>query len=115
MRYSILRRLAFIRSLHSTRGEGVSGRVSPLTWALRSWGAMSCPACGSGHEAEFPAEMMMHFTGLKHVDKPGVWLFPKLLICLDCGASRFRVPEKELALLASGAPKNERSSAQRGI
>jgi hypothetical protein len=40
-----------------------------------------------------------------NVDKPP-WLFPKLLVCLDCGSSRFSVPEKELALLASGALKS---------
>ena len=73
---------------------------------------MSCLLCGSSNESEFTAETMIHFADLKHVDKPGVWLFPKLLVCLDCGGSRFRVPEKELALLASGAAKNERSSAQ---
>jgi hypothetical protein len=76
---------------------------------------MSCPLCGSGHEAEFPTEMIIHFTVLKHVDKPAVWLFPKLLICLDCGASRFRVPKKELALLAAITPTSERSTAQQGI
>jgi hypothetical protein len=59
--------------------------------------------------------MMMHFTGLKHVDQPGVWLFPKLLVCLDCGASWFRVPEKELALLAGGAPMSERFTAQQRV
>jgi hypothetical protein len=64
---------------------------------------MSCLLCGSGHQAEFSAEMMIHFMGLNHLDKPGVWLFPNLLVCLDCGSSRFNVPDKELALLASGA------------
>jgi hypothetical protein len=73
---------------------------------------MSCLVCGSGNEAECLAEMIIHFRGLKHVENPGVWLFPKILVCLDCGAARFRVPEKELELLASGAATNERSSAQ---
>jgi len=63
---------------------------------------MSCRLCGSGNEAEFAAEMIIHFSGLKNLDKPGIWVFPKLLICLDCGFSPFTVPESELALLASG-------------
>jgi hypothetical protein len=65
---------------------------------------MSCLACGSGNEAEFAAEIVMHFSfsGLKDLDKPCVWIFPNLLVCLDCSFSQFTVPEDELALLASG-------------
>jgi hypothetical protein len=73
---------------------------------------MPCVLCGSGNQAEFPAEMIIHFAGLKDLHKPGVWVFPKLLVCLDCGSSRFSVPEEELALLASGVPKSERLAAQ---
>ena len=61
---------------------------------------MSCQSCGSGNEAELTAEMLVHFPGLKNFDKPAVWLFPKLLICLDCGYSHFTVPESELATIA---------------
>jgi hypothetical protein len=64
---------------------------------------MSCVLCGSGNEAQFTAEMVIHFSGLKNLDKPGVWLFPKVLVCLDCGSSQFTVRESELALLANGA------------
>jgi hypothetical protein len=35
--------------------------------------------------------MMIHFVGLEHLDKPGVLLFPKIKVCLDCGLSRFRL------------------------
>jgi len=65
---------------------------------------MPCSACASEKQVGVPAEMILHFTGPKNLDKPGVWLFPKVLLCLDCGSSRFSVPEKELALLASDAP-----------
>jgi hypothetical protein len=57
---------------------------------------MSCPLCGSGNQAELTAEMVIHFSGLKNLDKPGVWVFPKLLVCLDCGYSHFTVPERKL-------------------
>ena len=73
---------------------------------------MNCSLCALGHEAEFTAEMVIHFRGLKNVDKPGVWVFPKLLVCLECGWSRFSVPEKKLAVLAGSAPTSERSTAQ---
>ena len=61
---------------------------------------MSCPSCGSENKAEFAAEMIVHFAGLENVDEPGVWVFPKLLVCLDCGFSQLTVPKSELALLA---------------
>jgi hypothetical protein len=37
--------------------------------------------------------MMIHFRGLEHLDKPGVLLFPKIEVCLDCGLSRFTVSD----------------------
>jgi hypothetical protein len=40
---------------------------------------MFCMVCGSDTQVEFTAEMIIHFTGLKHLDKPGVWLFPRLI------------------------------------
>jgi heterodisulfide reductase subunit C len=76
---------------------------------------MSCPSCGSGNLAEFRAEMMIHFEGIKNVDKPGVWLFPKLWICTDCGASRFRVPEKELELLTRVALPMEQAATRQKV
>ena len=61
---------------------------------------MSCLLCGSGNQAELTAEMLIHFSGLKNLDKSGVWVFPKLLVCLDCGCSHFTVPERELTSIA---------------
>jgi len=69
---------------------------------------MCCLACRSNNEAEFPAEMIIHFSGRRNLDKPGVWVFPRLLVCLDCGLSRSIVPAAELALLSAGTPLSER-------
>jgi hypothetical protein len=71
---------------------------------------MCCLSCQSGNQAEFPAEMIIHFSGLKNLDKPGVSVYPKLLICLDCGLSRFITPETELAELASSKQRSENSN-----
>jgi hypothetical protein len=57
---------------------------------------MSCPSCRSLNLAEFPTEMLIHLGGLSHPTDPGVWVFPKLLVCLACGYSRFNIPEAEL-------------------
>ena len=50
----------------------------------------------------FPAEMAIHFPGLENVNKPTVWVFPEVLVCLDCGVSEFAVPETELCVLVTG-------------
>ena len=63
---------------------------------------MSCLSCRSNNQADFPAEMIIHFAGIKNIDKPGVWLSPRLLVCLDCGFFQSKVPAPELALLAAG-------------
>jgi hypothetical protein len=65
---------------------------------------MACPSCQSDNQAEFNAEMIIHFSGLKNLDNPGVWEFSKLLVCLDCGVSRFTVsePGRGLLIAASG-------------
>ena len=69
---------------------------------------MACLLCGSTHEKEFAAEMVIHVGGLTNIDNPGVWVFPKLVTCLDCGIVRFNVSKTELASLDGGAPRNER-------
>jgi hypothetical protein len=63
---------------------------------------MSCTACTSERQAEFGAEINIHFSGLEGLDKPAVLIFPKLLVCLDCGTTEFAIPETELAVLVSG-------------
>ena len=63
---------------------------------------MPCLLCASGNQAEFTAEINIHFR--KNIDNPGVLVFPKVLVCLDCGASRFSTPETELSQLAQCTP-----------
>lgn len=60
---------------------------------------MRCKSCGSSNQRELTAEIGIHFPGLKNIDKPVVWVFPKLVVCLDCGIAEFTVPEAELRLL----------------
>ena len=60
---------------------------------------MSCNSCGSANQSKFKAEMVIHFSGRENIHKPGVWVFPEVTICLDCGTAQFVVPEAELRLL----------------
>jgi hypothetical protein len=63
---------------------------------------MSCKSCKSENQSIFNGEIAIHFPGLKGLDKPIVWVFPKLVVCLDCGFTEFAIPEKELRQLAEG-------------
>jgi hypothetical protein len=54
---------------------------------------MSCLSCASNYQKEFAAEMIIHFSGLKNLHEPGVWAFPKLYVCMNCGFSHFTIQE----------------------
>ena len=73
---------------------------------------MDCPSCRSSNQAEFPSEMIIHFAGLRNIDKLGILLFPELSVCLDCGFLRCIVPASELALLTKGSPKSVCSTGE---
>ena len=57
---------------------------------------MTCPSCTSSKQKEFPAEVDIHLPDLKDLDQFGVLVFPRLLVCLDCGYSSFMTPAPEL-------------------
>jgi hypothetical protein len=63
---------------------------------------MACSSCGSVKQAEFSAEMNIHFPGRKGLDKPVVWVFPKLQVCFGCGLTLLTIPDTELRLLEEG-------------
>jgi len=61
---------------------------------------MACKSCGSENLRNFRAEIAFHFPGPKNVDQPIVWVFPDVMVCLDCGLTEFVVPENKLNRLA---------------
>jgi len=63
---------------------------------------MPCRSCGSVNRSKFLAEVCIHFPGLKNIGKHVLWVFPELVVCLDCGTAEFTVPEAELRQLAEG-------------
>ena len=66
---------------------------------------MTCKACPSANSLELSAEINVHFGGWEGLKKPSVLVFPKLLICIDCGFTEFAIPERELARLAGAYEK----------
>jgi hypothetical protein len=95
------------------RGKKIFTMLS--TWSMAFWYnlpeifiaswkvSMSCKSCGSVNQSKFTAEIGIHFPGQKNIDKPVAWMFPELVVCLDCGKAEFAVPEEELSFLANDA------------
>jgi hypothetical protein len=63
-----------------------------------------CRHCQSENQETFSGEIALHFGGLEGLDKPIVWVFQDVLVCLTCGDSQFAVPERELEVLRTGTP-----------
>ena len=63
---------------------------------------MFCGSCHSGKVLEYSAEINIHFPGMKGLSRPSVWVFPNIHVCLDCGATRFTLPEAQRKELADG-------------
>lgn len=61
---------------------------------------MFCQSCRSEKVREYTAEINIHFPGIKGLDIPTVWIFPKLSVCLDCGVAQFKIPDAEAKALA---------------
>jgi hypothetical protein len=57
---------------------------------------MACKSCHSVNQDAFPAEINVHFPGLEGLDKPSILLFPRLLVCLDCGFTQFMISDVQL-------------------
>ena len=55
---------------------------------------MACKSCGLDWQREFNGEIALHFPGLKGLDKPIVWVFAPVLVCLNCGIAEFQVSEE---------------------
>ena len=58
---------------------------------------MSCKACGSPDQREFPAEINIHppTRELKNMDKRTVWASPTVLVCSNCGFAEFVLKDDE--------------------
>jgi hypothetical protein len=60
---------------------------------------MTCRSCSSDNQTKVDAEINIHFPGLKGLNQRSVLVFPKLVICLDCGFTEYSMPETELQRL----------------
>jgi hypothetical protein len=59
---------------------------------------MPCASCGSKNVRIFKGEIAVRYPGLEGPDGPPVWVFPELVLCLDCDNALFAVPGAALHL-----------------
>jgi hypothetical protein len=61
---------------------------------------MACKSCHSDTQRLFPSEIAVHFpSGLDTLNKGQILIFPRLLVCLNCGFTEFLFPEADLRQL----------------
>jgi len=58
-----------------------------------------CKHCHSINQTTFGGEFALHFRGSEGLNKPIVWVFQDVSVCLDCGYAQFAVAEGELEVL----------------
>lgn len=63
-----------------------------------------CKSCLGVSLKTFNGEMALHFPGRAGLDKPIVWVFSTLAVCLHCGFTEFVVPARELRVLVEEKP-----------
>jgi len=74
---------------------------------------MDCALCASDNQVESTAEVNFHFHGLQNIENPEILVFAKLWVCLDCGFSRFIIPQTDVALLGARTPRSETSTSNK--
>jgi hypothetical protein len=68
-----------------------------------------------GQRREFISETAIHFPGLKGLAKPIEWVFPTLLVCLNCGTAELLSLKPNYAYLATlQGGMNQKLAGQRG-
>lgn len=68
---------------------------------------MACTGCHSPNQAEMNTEINIHYSGLAYPGDPGLFVFPRVIVCLDCGVSQFTVGEDELAQIVAHSRKQK--------
>ena len=64
---------------------------------------LCCANCGSAKLQTFSTEANIHFPGPANLARASVFVFPKMIICLDCGQITSKLSENELRMLRQGA------------
>jgi hypothetical protein len=71
---------------------------------------LECP-CFSKNQRKLNAELALHFQGFKGLDKPIVWAFPEVSVCLNCGFAVFALADAPLKELGQAYTDDDFPSA----
>ena len=80
------------------------GRREQWRCKMTSQRHLICKSCGSENNGKLGGEIGLHFKGIGGLDKPIVFVFSEVVVCLSCGHAEFRVPETELRVLETNTP-----------
>ena len=70
--------------------------------------SITCPSCATNNKRTLSGEIALHFGGgLKGLEKPIVWSFPKVLVCLNCGLAEFALEDAALKSLRQNYTDDE--------
>jgi len=58
-----------------------------------------CKSCGGANRNTLNAEIAIHVPGIENLDRPMLWIFPRISVCMNCGFSEFFVPKEKLQFL----------------
>jgi hypothetical protein len=72
---------------------------------------MPCHSCQSKNVSAFPAEINIHFPGFEGLDRPTVWAFPHLLVCVDCGVTQFTLSSDQVRELSEPDSRSDAAAA----
>lgn len=64
---------------------------------------MPCRSCQSESIAKFDSEINIHLPGLDNLAEPAVLVFPRLVICMDCGFIEGRIDAVQRDQLRDGS------------
>ena len=72
--------------------------------------SVTCKSCMSPNQREFASETNIHCSSLENIEGPSVLVFPRLLVCTDCGFTEFAIAKADLELLTRDESSGETSS-----
>ena len=55
-----------------------------------------CKSCGATNQNSLSAEMAIHVPGIENLDRPTLWVFPRIVVCMNCGFSEFFISKDKL-------------------
>jgi hypothetical protein len=66
-----------------------------------------CNSCASASLSEFDSEVNIYFSGLRRLNKPSIFVFPEIMVCLNCGSLGSTLSAEELRILQKSAAGTE--------